>query len=144
MFFRTDRSELINCGFLMCFQAMASVTVETVTVLPVGMETDVNSSVTSAHGKAGGDACLQMAKSAATEVCLLRPGRGPRRGIPSEPLFNFNNSINKAIYENRIKLWMPMNIIIIIVEGGYNRKNNGMTNIAFFCPFRIRPVKVTV
>lgn len=49
---------------------MASVTVETVTVLLVGMETDVNSSVTSAHGKASGDAHLQMAKSAATEVCL--------------------------------------------------------------------------
>lgn len=48
---------------------MASVTVETVTVLLVGMETNVNSSVTSAHGKASGDAHLQMAKSAATEVC---------------------------------------------------------------------------
>lgn len=47
---------------------MASVTVETVTVLLVGMETNVNSSVTSAHGKASGDAHLQMAKSAATEV----------------------------------------------------------------------------
>lgn len=52
---------------------MASVTVETVTVLLVGMETDVNSNVTSAHGKAGEDAHLQMAKSAATEVCLLVP-----------------------------------------------------------------------
>lgn len=49
---------------------MASVTVETVTVLLVGMETDVNSCVTSARGKARGDAHLQMAKSAATEVCL--------------------------------------------------------------------------
>lgn len=49
---------------------MASVTVETVTVLLVGMETNVNSSATSAHGKASGDAHLQMAKSAATEVCL--------------------------------------------------------------------------
>lgn len=49
---------------------MASVTVETVTVLPVGMETNVNSNVISAHGKASGDAHLQMAKSAATEVCL--------------------------------------------------------------------------
>lgn len=49
---------------------MASVTVETVTVLLVGMETNVNSSVTSAHGRASEDACLQMAKAAATEVCL--------------------------------------------------------------------------
>lgn len=122
MFFRTDKSELINCGFLMCFQAMASVTVETVTVLPVGMETDVNSSVTSAHGKAGGDARLQMAKSAATEVCLLRAGHRPRRRIPSEPLLSLIHSINKAIYENGIKLRMPMNIIKIIIEGGYNRK----------------------
>lgn len=48
---------------------MANVIVETVTVLLVGMETNVNSSVTSAHGKASGDARLQMAKSAATEVC---------------------------------------------------------------------------
>lgn len=48
---------------------MANVIVETVTVLPVGMETNVNSSVTSAHGKASEDARLQMAKSAATEVC---------------------------------------------------------------------------
>lgn len=55
-----------------CVEAMASVTVETVTVLLVGMETNVNSSVTSAHGKASGDAHLQMAKSAATEgpVCV--------------------------------------------------------------------------
>lgn len=53
-------------------EAMASVTVETVTVLLVGMETNVSSSVTSAHGKASGDAHLQMAKSAATEgpVCV--------------------------------------------------------------------------
>lgn len=49
---------------------MASVTVETATVLLVGMETNVNSSVTSAHGKASGDAHRQMAKSAATEVGL--------------------------------------------------------------------------
>lgn len=69
--FRVDRRELITCCFLIYFQAMASVTVETVTVLLVGMETDVNSSVTSAHGRASGDARLQMAKSAATEVCLL-------------------------------------------------------------------------
>lgn len=51
------------------FQDMANVIVATVTVLLVGMETNVNSSVTSAHGKASGDARLQMAKSAATEVC---------------------------------------------------------------------------
>lgn len=49
---------------------MANVIVETVTVLPVGMETNVNSSVTSARGKASEDALLQMAKYAATEVCL--------------------------------------------------------------------------
>lgn len=48
---------------------MANVIVETVTVLLVGMETNVNSSVTSAPGKASGDARLQMAKSVATEVC---------------------------------------------------------------------------
>lgn len=48
---------------------MANVFVETVTVLPVGMETNVNTSVTSAHGKASRDVLLQMAKSAATEVC---------------------------------------------------------------------------
>lgn len=48
---------------------MANVTVETVTVLLVGMEIDVNSTVTSALGKASRDARLQMAKSAAIEVC---------------------------------------------------------------------------
>lgn len=48
---------------------MVNVIAETVTVLPVGMETNVSSSVTSAHGKASGDAHLQMAKYAATEVC---------------------------------------------------------------------------
>lgn len=48
---------------------MANVFVETVTVPPVGMETNVNTSVTSARGKASRDALLQMAKSAATEVC---------------------------------------------------------------------------
>lgn len=61
-------SSVVACAF--CFQAMASVTVETATVLLVGTETNVNSSVTSAHGKASGDAHHQMAKSAATEVCL--------------------------------------------------------------------------
>lgn len=55
--------------FLSFFQGMANVIVEIVTVLPVGMETNVNSNVTSAHGKASGGAHLQMAKSAATEVC---------------------------------------------------------------------------
>lgn len=50
-----------------CVEAMESVTVETVTARPVGMEINVNSSVTSAHGKASGDAHLQTAKSAATE-----------------------------------------------------------------------------
>lgn len=70
--YNSDQGELISCCMciLICFQAMASVTVETATVLLVGMETNVNSSVTSAHGKASGDAHLQMAKSAATEVCL--------------------------------------------------------------------------
>lgn len=63
-------SDQLLRGALICFQATASVTVETVTVLPVGMETNVNSSVISAHGRASGDARLQMAKSAATEVCL--------------------------------------------------------------------------
>lgn len=58
----------MNC--CVYFQDMASVTVETVTVLPVGMATSVSSSVTSARGIANGDARLQMAKSAATEVCL--------------------------------------------------------------------------
>lgn len=48
---------------------MDSVTVETVTVLLVGMETNVSFNVTSAHGKASGGAHPQMAKSAATEVC---------------------------------------------------------------------------
>lgn len=48
---------------------MASVTVETVTVLLVGMETNASFSVTSALGKASGGAHPQMAKSAATEVC---------------------------------------------------------------------------
>lgn len=79
-FFFPPSVELISC-FLICSQAMASVTVETATVPLVGMETDVNSSVTSAHGRAGGGARLQMAKSAATEVCLLRPGHR----IPFEP-----------------------------------------------------------
>lgn len=41
---------------------------ETVTARLVGMETNVNSSVTSARGRASGDAHHQMARSAATEV----------------------------------------------------------------------------
>lgn len=48
---------------------MGSVTVETVTARLVGMEINANSSVTSPPGKANEDAHLQMAKSAATEVC---------------------------------------------------------------------------
>lgn len=44
-----------------------SVTVETATVRLVGMEINVNSSVTSPHGRLRRDAHLQMAKSAATE-----------------------------------------------------------------------------
>src|SRR4029434_7534325 len=36
----------------------------------VGMETNVNSSATSPRGRASGDAHHQMARSAATEVCL--------------------------------------------------------------------------
>lgn len=56
-----------SCSWL---QAMESVTVETVTARLVGMEINVNSSVTSAHGRVSGDAHLQMARSAATEVCL--------------------------------------------------------------------------
>lgn len=48
-------------------EAMESVTVETVTARLVGMEINVNSSVTSAHGRVNVDAHLQMAKSAATE-----------------------------------------------------------------------------
>lgn len=47
--------------------AMESVTVETVTAWLVGMEINVNSSVTSAHGRAKRDARLQMARSVATE-----------------------------------------------------------------------------
>lgn len=42
---------------------------ETVTARLVGMEINANSSVTSPPGKASEDAHLQMAKSAATEVC---------------------------------------------------------------------------
>ncbi|KAF4795165.1 hypothetical protein TURU_095316 [Turdus rufiventris] len=49
-------------------QAMESVTVETVTVRLVGMEINVNSSVTSPPGRSRKDAHLQMAKSAATEA----------------------------------------------------------------------------
>lgn len=49
-------------------QAMESVTVETVTVRLVGMEINVNSSVTSPLGRSRKDAHLQMAKSAATEA----------------------------------------------------------------------------
>lgn len=44
---------------------------ETVTVKLVGMEINVNSSVTSPPGRSRKDAHLQMAKSAATEVCFL-------------------------------------------------------------------------
>lgn len=50
---------------------MESVTVETVTVRLVGMEINVNSSVTSPPGRSRKDAHLQMGKSAATEVCHL-------------------------------------------------------------------------
>lgn len=49
-------------------QAMESVTVETVTVRLVGMEINVNSSVTSPPGRSRKDAHLQMGKSAATEA----------------------------------------------------------------------------
>lgn len=48
-------------------EAMECVTVETVTARLVGMEINANSSVTSSHGKANGDARLQMARSAVTE-----------------------------------------------------------------------------
>lgn len=48
-------------------EAMGSVTVETVTARLVGMEINVNSSVTSPPGKASEDAHLQTAESAATE-----------------------------------------------------------------------------
>lgn len=51
--------------------AMESVTVETVTVRLVGMEINVNSSVTSAHGRAKEDAHLQMAKSAVIEELVF-------------------------------------------------------------------------
>ncbi len=61
-------SSLSLCSWL---QAMESVTVETVTARLVGMEINVNSSVTSAHGRVSGDAHLQMARSAATEVWSL-------------------------------------------------------------------------
>lgn len=47
-------------------EGTASVTVETVTALLVGMETNVSFSVTSAHGRARGDAHLQTTRSAAT------------------------------------------------------------------------------
>lgn len=63
---------------LFWFKAMESVTVETVTVRLVGMEINVNSSVTSALGRSRKDAHLQMAKSAATEVCH---SRGPSTRI---------------------------------------------------------------
>lgn len=49
-------------------QAMDSVTVETVTVRLVGMEINVNSSVTSPLGRSRKDAHLQMAKSAVIEA----------------------------------------------------------------------------
>lgn len=40
---------------------------------------------------------------------------------------------------------MQMNITVVIGEGFFVRKNNGMTNTALFSlPFTIRPVKVTV
>lgn len=48
-------------------EATGSVTVETVTARLVGMAINVNSSVTSAHGRLRKDVHLQMAKSAATE-----------------------------------------------------------------------------
>lgn len=48
---------------------MESVTVETVTVMLVGMEINANSSVISPPGRASEDAHHQMAKSAVTEVC---------------------------------------------------------------------------
>ena len=43
---------------------------ETVSARLVGMEINANSSVTSPPGRASEDVHLQMAKSAATEVCL--------------------------------------------------------------------------
>lgn len=48
-------------------EATGNVTVETVTARLVGMAINVNSSVTSAHGRLRKDVHLQMAKSAATE-----------------------------------------------------------------------------
>lgn len=54
-------------------EAMESVTVETVTVMLVGMEINANSSVISPPGRASEDAHHQMAKSAVTEglVCVV-------------------------------------------------------------------------
>lgn len=54
-------------------EAMESVTVETVTVMLVGMEINANSSVISPPGRASEDAHHQMAKSAVTEglVCAV-------------------------------------------------------------------------
>ncbi|KAJ6652588.1 hypothetical protein lerEdw1_011288 [Lerista edwardsae] len=59
-----------NAGeiFILIDWAMESVTVETVTVMLVGMAINVNSSVTSPHGRSRGGARLQMAKSAAIEA----------------------------------------------------------------------------
>lgn len=62
-------SPLLTVCNLFWLKAMESVTVETVTVRLVGMEINVNSSVTSPPGRSRKDAHLQMAKSAATEVC---------------------------------------------------------------------------
>lgn len=97
--------ELISCCFLLCSQAMASVTVETATVLLVGMETDVNSSVTSAPGRAGGGARLQTAKSAATEVCLLQPGHRPGAGSYLNPNFILIIPLTKSFVKTGSNYW---------------------------------------
>lgn len=65
-------------------EAMESVTVETVTARLVGMEINVNSSVTSAHGRVSGDAHLQMARSAATEAHVSVASAPAMTWIPQE------------------------------------------------------------
>lgn len=67
-----------------CVEAMESVTVETVTARLVGMEINVNSSVTSAHGRVSGDAHLQMARSAATEAHVYVASALAMMWIPQE------------------------------------------------------------
>lgn len=113
-----------------CVEAMDSVTVETVTARPVGMEINVNFCVTSVHGKANGDAHLQMARSAAIEepVCV--------ENVPAMTLIHqgtgvISMEIHASVMKEAATLHMtdiPMSFALVMVSvtvGGVTAKRAG-------------------